>query len=89
MMTTMAFERCMNVTDPSFHLLIDTLSYSLKGERGAPGLKGTSAPVLKPSEHQIYLTKTDFDDHTHKNDTPFSGDSGPVGQKGEAGSPRF
>lgn len=73
------------MTDSSFYVLIDTLSYSLKGERGAPGLKGTSASLLKTSEHQTYLNKQILMMMT----LPFSGDSGPVGQKGEAGSPRF
>lgn len=43
------------MTDPSFYVLIDTLSYSLKGERGAPGPKGTPALVLKMLEHQIHI----------------------------------
>lgn len=33
------------MTKSSFYIRIDTLSYSLKGERGAPGPKGMSAPV--------------------------------------------
>lgn len=32
-------------TEHSFRIRIDTLSYSLKGERGAPGPKGMSALV--------------------------------------------
>lgn len=31
----------LNATDPNFCLLVETLAYSLKGERGAPGPKGT------------------------------------------------
>lgn len=31
---------------PNFYLLVETLAYSLKGEKGAPGPKGTFVQII-------------------------------------------
>lgn len=64
-------------TDTNLFLLLETFAYSLKGERGEPGPKGTEFKPHTDLKPRILLFSI------IRLDCFFAGDPGTLGQKGE------